>query len=215
MRKKIFNSHMQCIAEALHSISDEYKDRKMFLDIGCGDGNRTLLFKDHGRTVFGVDRLVWLTDTAKQQIMFTQADFMQGCLPFEDSSFDMIFSFDVIEHLKDPRPMLKEIYRILNKEGVFIISTPNRNRLLGFFLQLFGLRRLPYYPNKNTIASDPYSAHVIEYTFSELARLLVENGFKVINSHKIYYGISGMYGIKTLFSAPFFHNIILECVKRN
>lgn len=212
-KMKIFDSHNNCISSILSEISYKYKGKKRLLDIGCGDGTRTVLFDGFQRKLSGIDRMDWLKESLRKRIDFLREDFMEQKLSIDNESCDMIISIDVIEHLKDPQPMLGEIHRILNKEGVLIISTPNRNRLLGLFLRLCGLRKFPYYPNKNTVASDPYSAHVIEYTFSELAYLLVKNGFKVIHGYKVFYGISGMYGIKTLFSAPFFHNIILECQK--
>ena len=205
---------MLCIDDALRAISETYQEKKMFLDVGCGGGNRTLIFKDYGRRVFGVDRLVWLSDAAKREITFTQADFMQGRLSFEDSFFDIIFSFDVIEHLPEPKMMLREIRRLLNKNGVFVISTPNRERLCAFFLYKLGLRRLPFCPDESTKSFDPYAAHVIEYTDSELRALLDAEGFSVIRSHRLFYGLPGRTGIPVFFSLPLYHNMIIECKKK-
>lgn len=210
---KIFNLHMYCISEVITKISYKYADKKYFLDIGCGDGSQSILFDEFGRKISGVDRINWLKQSLKNRINFRQEDFIKSNLSYESESFDLIFSFDVLEHLPNPSKMLKETYRILKKDGIFIISTPNRNRLFSFFLLLFGLRKFPYYPNKATVDTDPYSAHVIEYTSGELESLLNQEGFRVIKSHKIFYGITGWYGFKSFFSFPFFHNIILECVK--
>ena len=210
---KIFNSHSDCIKNLLNEISYEYRDKKYFLDVGCGDGARTILFDAFGRDICGVDRMFWLKETIKDRIDFRQEDFVNANLSYENSSFDIILSFDVIEHLLNPKIMLKEIYRLLKKDGIFIISTPNRNRLFGFFLILFRLRKFPYYPNKNTINSDPYSAHITEYTLSELENLLSQTGFRIVKRHKIFYGITGKYGFSYFFSLPFFHKIVLECGK--
>ena len=46
-------------------------------------------------------------------------------LPFSNESFDVIVSLQVIEHLKKPESFFKETKRVLKKEGVLIISTPN------------------------------------------------------------------------------------------
>lgn len=210
---KIFISHADSIINLLKEISHKYRDKKYFLDVGCGDGTRTVLFDAFGRVLFGVDRIFWLKETIKDKITFRQEDFMKANLSYENCSFDIIFSFDVIEHLLQPKIMLNEIYRLLKKDGIFIISTPNRNRLISFFLILFRLRKFPYYPDKNTINPEPYSAHITEYTISELENLLKQTGFRVIKKHKIFYGIAGMRGFSYFFSLPFFHNIILECDK--
>lgn len=211
--KKIFDSHAACLKDVLSDISYKYRDKKHFLDVGCGDGTRTILFDEFGRVVCGVDCVDWLKETTKDKIDFRQEDFIKNKLSYESESFNIIISFDVIEHLLEPRIMLKETYRILKKDGVFIISTPNRNRLCGFFLLLFGLRKFPYHPNKETIGSDPYSAHVTEYTISSLRTLLKKQGFIVSKYHKLFYGLTGKHGLRSFFSLPLFHNIIFECVK--
>ena len=211
--KKIFDSHMNCIRSVLQEISARYQYKKRLLDIGCGDGTRTVIFDSFQRGLTGIDRMDWLSGSVREKLDFRKEDFMEGKLSMKDGSFDMAISIDVIEHLRDPAPMLTEVHRVLQEGGIFIISTPNRNRLFGFFLQLFGVRKFPYYPNKDTAESDPYSAHVVEYTFSELKTLVKENGFKVIRGHKIFYGVTSGYGLTTFFSAPLFHNIVLECKK--
>ena len=48
-------------------------------------------------------------------------------LPFPDASFDVVVSFETIEHLYEQELFLKEIHRVLRPEGLFIVSTPNRD----------------------------------------------------------------------------------------
>jgi len=211
--KRIFGLHKDHIKDFLSEISLKYKDYRHFLDIGCGDGTLTILFDNFGRIVCGVDCRNCLSNAAKDRISFKQEDFLRTKLPYENNFFDMAFSFDVIEHLPDPNIMLGQVRRVLKKEGVFIISTPNRFRLLGFPLVLFGLRKFPYYPdNRVSISYDCYSAHITEYTIAGLRRLMENNGFKIVKIHKLFYGPTGKLGLRSLFSLPFFHNIVLECV---
>ncbi len=65
-----------------------------------------------------------------------------------DNSFDAAFTFQVIEHIKDDREFLKEIYRVLKPGGRLLLTTPNR---------LMTLTRNPW--------------HVREYTQPELHKL--------------------------------------------
>jgi SAM-dependent methyltransferase len=46
-------------------------------------------------------------------------------LPYDDSSFDCVISFQVIEHIKRDKEFIREVHRILRPGGKFIVSTPN------------------------------------------------------------------------------------------
>ena len=145
----MFILHKNCIDEVLKEISAKYKQKKRFLDVGCGDGTRTVLFARFGREIFGVDRQDWRKKTFINKIKFKKADFLKKTLPCADKYFDIVFSFDVIEHLREPRIILREIHRLLKDDGILIISTPNRHRLAGLILLLLGLRKIPYFPDPN------------------------------------------------------------------
>ena len=53
-------------------------------------------------------------------------------LPFISYSFDLIFSFHVLEHIPDYKKALVEMHRVLRNNGVVFIGVPNKNRLLGY-----------------------------------------------------------------------------------
>jgi len=205
-------SNAVCIEQALLKISERYRDKKTFLDLGCGDGMKTVLFAAFDRCVTGVDRMEWLHPATRTGIRFHQEDFLTGRLSLPDKSFDLILSFDVIEHLPDPTPMLKEIARLLRDDGVLILSTPNRLRIGGVVLSLLGRRTFPWYPNPANREIDPYCGHVREYTMRETERTLNREGFSVVRKHRLFYGMGG-FGLFALGPMPFYHNIIVECVK--
>ena len=48
-------------------------------------------------------------------------------LPFRDSTFDIVIMNEVIEHLKRPKFVLKECFRVLVPKGKIIVTTPARN----------------------------------------------------------------------------------------
>lgn len=51
-------------------------------------------------------------------------------LPFDNNYFDAVYLGEVLEHVWDPKKLLEEVYRILKKDGVIIIDTPNPYAIL-------------------------------------------------------------------------------------
>ena len=72
---------------------------------------------------------------------------------FPESSFDVIYMRDVFEHIQKQKEMLKEIYRILRKEGLIVIEVPNVDGLIYKFVGkrhvcVFGLAHLNFFSDK-------------------------------------------------------------------
>jgi ubiquinone/menaquinone biosynthesis C-methylase UbiE len=92
-------------------------------------------------------------------------------LPFEDRSFDVVYAGEIIEHVGDPAAALREWGRVLKPGGIFILTTPNRNRLLAR-------------ANRREMIMHP--EHVREYSLPELKSALRSHGFKILNVTGIY-----------------------------
>lgn len=107
------------------------------LDLGCGDGRLSAELVQKGHEVWGADVFPsGVEDARKKGINAIEAD-IEAKLPFGDSQFDLVLLLDTLEHLYDQEGIIKEVYRILKKDGKLIISYPNqfdiRNRLNMFF----------------------------------------------------------------------------------
>ena len=100
------------------------------LDIGCADGVFTKVIMDRvrPRKTIGIDIVESLIkDTAgrfsnNKKARFLVAD--ANDLPFENNRFDAVFCLEALEHVSDPRRVLKEIKRVLKPRGYTIILVP-------------------------------------------------------------------------------------------
>ena len=96
------------------------------LDVGCGDGVLSFFLKGKVLRIYGIDKSEGDLKIAKKRGVFTKKiDLERENLPYQDSFFDFVTCLDVIEHIKDPHGLVKEIYRVLKNGGRLIISTPN------------------------------------------------------------------------------------------
>lgn len=95
------------------------------LDLGCADGETTLKYAPRGGLVYGLEYDHEAARKASEiQIRTVRAD-LNRPLPFEDSSFDVVTSNQVIEHLADTDMMISEGIRVLCPGGILVVSTEN------------------------------------------------------------------------------------------
>jgi SAM-dependent methyltransferase len=117
------------------------------LDLGCGSGSGTALLAESAKRAVGVDRVAPDPASRRGAAVFCRCDL--AALPLCPRSFDVVASFQVIEHLRDPAPYLRAISELLAERGIALLSTPNRQLSDGV---------------------NPY--HVREYRGAELRELL-------------------------------------------
>ena len=93
------------------------------LELGAGEGGYSLIFKENAKsfTVSDIDKpKIFENDSS---LNYKKVDVTKK-FPFKDNTFDFIFSCSLIEHIKDPRVMLKEARRVLDKNGYLYLSFP-------------------------------------------------------------------------------------------
>lgn len=97
----------------------DIKKGSKILDAGCGNKFFLNAFKNAGMDTVGVDL------NNNEDLSIFEADFEKDRLPFDDNTFDVVFSKSVLEHLKDPSNYIKEIYRTLKPNGRLIMMVPD------------------------------------------------------------------------------------------
>jgi 2-polyprenyl-3-methyl-5-hydroxy-6-metoxy-1,4-benzoquinol methylase len=97
------------------------------LEVGCGEGRGINWMIDKAKSFTALDKIEEALTVLRQK--YPQAKFISGNIPpFQtpSDSFDVVVSFQVIEHIKDDVAYLREIHRVLKPGGVALLTTPNR-----------------------------------------------------------------------------------------
>lgn len=179
-------------ANKIMAILKEFKDIKktLILDIGVGSGVITHELGKYCKEVKGID----ITDNRiiKKGYKFK---LIKGThLPFKDNSFDIVISNHVIEHIKNQKNHIDEIYRILKPKGILYLATPNKYWPIEIHYHLPLLSMLPRKIStlilKLTKRSKIYDIYPLSY--NKLLRLLSKYrvfnlNYEIIKNPKKYY----------------------------
>jgi SAM-dependent methyltransferase len=98
------------------------------LDLGAGAGIVVQMnFRGKVRRVCGVD-----PDPRVQSNPYLDEGRVAGgeSIPYPDSSFDVVFADNVLEHLEAPARVFSEVHRVMRPGGVFLVKTPNRRHYM-------------------------------------------------------------------------------------
>jgi len=127
IRRNMFNKKINVEFPEMLNLLGNIKGKKL-LDLGCGFGDYVKVYSDKGALVTGIDN-------SRKEIEYAQKRNIQNSkfighdisdkFPFKDSSFDIITSSLVFDHLKDLNYLFKECNRVLKSKGVMVFSIIN------------------------------------------------------------------------------------------
>lgn len=168
IEKRLIYSRYKFAAENITPGSD-------ILEIGCAYGSGSKLLRDlcgKHRSYSGIDLSSGSINSAKIEYsefgFFLESD-AENLSAFQKDTFNDIISFENIEHVKNPRKSFIEIYRVLKKNGLLILSTPNR---------------------RNWGLADKNPFHYRHYSYYQIISEAEECGFDMIKGSGIYFSPS-------------------------
>lgn len=140
-------------------LRQEAKD-KTVLEIGCGDGYGSAYLAEGARKVTGIDyeeAVIYQAQNKYKRVNLGFARMDAANLQFTDNSFDIVCSFQVIEHIPEDRlsRYLSEVSRVLKDDGKFYLSTLNVEHAV-----------------KSPLTYKKHPAHCKEFKLEELRDLL-------------------------------------------
>jgi len=99
--------------------------RDKILDVGCGY-YPYFLINSNFKEKHGIDPNTNLKELKDKNLFFKKMDVEKGKLPFKDNFFDVVTMLAVFEHINNDKLqfVLKEVKKVLKKDGLFIITTP-------------------------------------------------------------------------------------------
>jgi len=145
------------------------------LDVGCGSGGTSTAFRQFGN-VTGIDFSSLALKFAKNKGLANVVRSTSTSIPFRSEKFDIITVLDVIEHIKDDKSVLKEIWRLLKPNGIIILTVPAFQFLWS--------------------EHDVASMHERRYNSANITKILKESQFKII---KLSYFVSFLFPFVAIF----------------
>jgi 2-polyprenyl-3-methyl-5-hydroxy-6-metoxy-1,4-benzoquinol methylase len=110
------------------------------LDVGCGNGYWAGLFLERGCTVVGIDPSrsgIEIARATHPRARFEQMTVTEDlCEQLREDPFDIVVSFEVVEHLYAPSQWAKACYQALGPGGLLICSTPYHGYLKNVLISL-------------------------------------------------------------------------------
>ncbi|HEV7473010.1 MAG TPA: methyltransferase domain-containing protein [Pyrinomonadaceae bacterium] len=159
-RRQIIRSFLERVVQKLRKLKTDRGDETgiKILDVGCGTGANLELLAQFGEAE-GVDVSSEALSFCHERGLVKVKQGAAEALPYADSSFDLVTGLDVVEHLDDDLAGLREMRRILTRDGRALVFVPA-------FMFLWGVQ-------------DDISNHRRRYTLPGLKRVLREAGFEI------------------------------------
>jgi SAM-dependent methyltransferase len=159
VRKKL----VRCEHASRYEFASKFVEEKKVLDIACGSGyGAEILLKGNPKKIVGADLNEDSLKNCKNKYANSKVEFIKKNaenFDFEEK-FDVIISFETIEHLNFPEKLLECVRKAMIPGGIFIISTPNRN----FFA-----------PGSNLKDKPRNKFHIFEYNKTEFEKVLTSH----------------------------------------
>jgi methionine biosynthesis protein MetW len=186
------------------------RDGARMLDLGCSDGRWTLDVARHVGTtdVHGVEMLEERAAEARGRgVEVVVADLSEPLAAYEDASFDVIHSNQVIEHVRDTDCYMREIRRLLRPDGYALISTNNLSSWHNIGSLVLGWQPMPCNVSDMVNVGNPFDlfdhrehgsrgqTHLRVFTGRALTELARYHGLRPLAERSAgYYPFSGSMG---------------------
>jgi SAM-dependent methyltransferase len=173
LQKKIINDNNFTYRELIKRIKPYLGECHNILDIGCGVGTMDFYLAKKGKNVTGIEISANAVSIARENAklfnLYKNINFVISKFPNKalKGKYDLVIFSEVIEHLEDDNRALRDIHKILKRNGLLVITTPSKNA------PLYRLGLLNKF--------DRSVGHLRRYSVNDLLSLVKNNQYKIIN----------------------------------
>lgn len=183
-----FDRRLQTFVDEYYAYKQDKKKSLRILDIGCGKKVYLFKYKKKDDIFYGCDFFPSIDVRIDQ---YKQIDLNEENLQkkFPNVKFDIVFCGEVLEHVFSPDDLLKEIRKMMHKESILVLSTPNLGYYVNRVLLLFGIFPLFLENSSEEKLGRKFSflgqgnetqGHIRVFTYGALRELFDKEEFQVI-----------------------------------
>ncbi|HEX8650911.1 MAG TPA: methyltransferase domain-containing protein [Pyrinomonadaceae bacterium] len=165
VRQSLGASNIAIYEMVARALAKRQASGDLIVDIGCGVGNLFPFVSHMFSRYVGVDavRYTELPD----DVEFHSVDLDTGKAPLPENIADAVVAVETIEHLENPRALMRELVRLAKPNGWVIITTPNQLSLLSLLTLLLKHRFTAF-------QEADYPAHLTALLEIDLQRIATE-----------------------------------------
>ena len=149
---------------------------RRLLEVGAGSGRDSVTLAENGGTAVMLDYSMAslavagaVARRAGVRPLLVRADALR--MPFQDGTFDVVFHQGLLEHFRDPRPLLHENVRVLRPDALLLVDVPQRFHLYTVLKHIL-------------IAMGKWFAGwETEFSIGELERLMRRSGVRIVRRY--------------------------------
>ena len=149
---------------------------KRALEVGAGSGRDSVALAAEGAIPFILDYSMASLEVARavaaregQRALLVRADALR--LPFREGTFDVVFHQGLLEHFRDPMPLLRENVRALKPDGVLLVDVPQRFHLYTLMKHVL------------IVLGKWFAGWETEFTIGELERVMERAGVRIVRRY--------------------------------
>lgn len=149
---------------------------KRVLEVGSGSGRDSLQLKEEGADCFVLDYTTTPLELVRSQLSEGEAAPFLICgdalaLPLKDDSIDIVFHQGLMEHFREPGPLLEENRRVLRRGGFLLVDVPQRYHVYTL-LKIILIRLNRWFAGWET-----------QYSIRELERIMENHRMELVHSY--------------------------------